>query len=384
MDSPAPNSQQTPWVRVHMGAAALGLEVGGDWTVDTANTLERLLADVRPGTQDRVEADLSAVTAMDTVGAWLLHRTGQRLSASGLSVDATGLSPRYRALLDQVQRNDRTCEVAPPEGNAFVRLLEEIGVGTVNALTTFGQFLSFLGLVMVRFASVPLHPRRLRINALVHQMEMVGLRATPIVALIVFLIGAVVVNQGAIQLRQFGAEVMVVNLLAISVLRELGPMLAAIMVAGRSGSAFTAQIGSMVLREEVDAMRTLGLNPIDVLVLPRMLALGIMLPLLTFLADLLGLLGGMILGWATLGITPAIFMTQLLEAVSLRTLAVGLIKAPFFAVIIATSGCFYGMTVGGSADSVGRNTTAAVVQSIFMVIVLDALFALFFSAIGWS
>ena len=383
MDATPLHSYRTPWLTTDMGHQVLGVKAGGDWTVDTANELEALLTGVRPGVQDRAALDLSGVGKMDTVGAWLLHKAEQRLAAADMAVDFTGLDRLHQSLLDQVRSNDRACQVEPPRVNAFVRLLEDIGVGTISALTSFGQFLSFLGLVILRLASVPAHPSRLRINALVHQMEMVGLRATPIVALIVFLIGAVVVNQGAIQLRQFGAEVFVVNLLSISVLRELGPMLAAIMVAGRSGSAFTAQIGSMVLREEVDALRTLGLNPIDVLVLPRMLALVAMLPLLTFLADVLGLTGGMLLGWVTLNISPAVFFTQMTEAITLQTVAVGLIKAPFFAVIIATSGCFYGMTVAGSADSVGNNTTAAVVQSIFLVIVLNALFAIFFSTIGW-
>jgi phospholipid/cholesterol/gamma-HCH transport system permease protein len=214
-------------------------------------------------------------------------------------------------------------------------------------------------------------------------MEVTGLRATPIVGLICLLIGVVMVQQGAYQLKQFGAEVFVVNLIGISGLRELGVLLTAIMVAGRSGSAFTAQIGSMKLNEEIDAMQTIGLDPIDTLVIPRLMALVIVLPLLTFFADIMVLVGGGLLSWVALDISPRAFINQLNDAVLVTDFYVGIIKAPVFALIIAVSGCFNGMAVTGNAESVGSRTTRAVVESIFLVIVLDAFFAVFFTYIGW-
>jgi phospholipid/cholesterol/gamma-HCH transport system permease protein len=213
-------------------------------------------------------------------------------------------------------------------------------------------------------------------------MQEVGLNAVPIVALMGFLIGIVLAFQGAVQLRQFGAEIFVVDLIAVSVLRELGILLTAIIVAGRSGSAFTASIGSMKVREEIDAMRTLGLDPIEVLVLPRVLALIIMLPILGLIANIFALLGGGLMSWAELGISPSMFLTRFVENTDVWHLAVGLIKAPFFAFIISIVGCWQAMQVGGSSESVGRRTTQSVVQSIFLVIVADACFSVFFAEIG--
>jgi phospholipid/cholesterol/gamma-HCH transport system permease protein len=227
-----------------------------------------------------------------------------------------------------------------------------------------------------------LQPRRLRMPALVSQMQETGLNAVPIVALMGFLIGVVLSFQGAAQLRQFGAEVFVVDLIAISIFRELGILLTAIIVAGRSGSAFTASIGSMKVREEIDAMRTLGLDPIDVLVLPRVLALVIMLPALGFIANIAGIFGGALMSWIELGVSPGMFITRLYENTDVWHLGVGMIKAPFFAVVIGVVACWRAMQVKGSSESVGRQTTSSVVQSIFLVIALDAAFSVFFSEVG--
>lgn len=225
-------------------------------------------------------------------------------------------------------------------------------------------------------------PWRLRKAALVTHMEETGAKALPIVALMGFLIGVVLAFQGATQLKQFGAEIFVVELISISILRELGILLTAIIVAGRSGSAFTASIGSMKVQEEIDAMRTLGLDPIEVLVIPRVLALLIMLPILGFVADMAGLFGGALMSWIDLGVSPGMFVTRLKENTDVWQLAVGLIKAPFFALVIGVIACWQAMQVKGSAQSVGQRTTASVVQSIFMVIAIDALFSIFFSEIG--
>jgi phospholipid/cholesterol/gamma-HCH transport system permease protein len=212
-------------------------------------------------------------------------------------------------------------------------------------------------------------------------MEQTGVNAVPIVGLLSFLIGVVLAYQGADQLRRFGAEIYTVNLLGISILRELGVLLSAIIIAGRSGSAFTAQIGTMQVNEEIDALRTLGLDPIEVLVLPRLFGLGLTLPLLVFYADFMGLLGGGLMSWAVLNINIPNFLTQLQSAISETTLWVGVVKAPFFAAIIALVGCYEGLHVTRSAESVGRLTTQSVVESIFFVIVTDAAFSIVFSVL---
>jgi len=226
-------------------------------------------------------------------------------------------------------------------------------------------------------------PRRIRMNAVVHRFELVGVKALGIIGLMSFLIGIVIAQQGAVQLEQFGAEVLTVNLIGRITTRELGVLMTAIMVAGRSGSAFAAQIGTMKLTEEIDAMRTIGVSPIEALVLPRMLAAIIMMPLLGFYATLISIIGGGIFCWVSLEIPPITFVQRLQEVIPITDLWVGLLKAPVFGAIIAMTGCFQGMQVSGNAEEVGLKTTAAVVQAIFLVIVLDAFFAVFFTQIGW-
>jgi phospholipid/cholesterol/gamma-HCH transport system permease protein len=227
-----------------------------------------------------------------------------------------------------------------------------------------------------------LHPREFRLTALVHHCEEVGVKAVPIVALMAFLIGVVLAFQGAAQLRQFGAEVFVVDLIAISILRELGILLTAIIVAGRTASAYTAAIGSMKMREEIDAMRTLGLDPATALFVPRILALLLMLPILGLIADVAGLLGGALMAWVELGISPAMFQTRLVEGTGVSHVLVGMIKAPVFALIIGIVGCHAGMQVEGNAESLGRRTSQAVVTAIFAVILADAVFSIFFAQVG--
>ncbi|MEO0361199.1 MAG: ABC transporter permease, partial [Pseudomonadota bacterium] len=243
------------------------------------------------------------------------------------------------------------------------------------------EFVAFFGLVLDRLARLVVHPRRIRLTALVHHMEEVGLKAVPVVALMSFLIGVVIAFQGATQLRQFGAEVFVVDLIAISVLRELGVLLTAIIVAGRSGSAFTASIGAMKMREEIDALRTLSLDPIEVVVAPRVVALILVLPILGFIADVAGLVGGALMAWAELGVSPGMFQARMLEAVSANHFLVGLLKAPFFAAVIGVIGCFEGMQVKGDTESLGRLTSRSVVFAIFATIAIDALFSIFFALV---
>lgn len=324
--------------------------------------------------------DLSEVTQLDTAGAWLIATT----LAAQRDLKVTGATDAQTMLLETVaaalppKRKARKKRIHHQAGDMLVPL----GLAVSGLAGAMAHAFGFLGLVVARLGNTALHPARLRLTALVHHMQEAGLNAVPIVALMGFLIGIVLAFQGAAQLKQFGAEVFVVNLIAISILRELGILLTAIIVAGRSASAFTAAIGSMKMREEIDAMRTLGLDPIELLVLPRVLALVILLPVLGFIADLAGLFGGGLMAWINLGISPGQFRAQLLADTDVSHALVGLSKAPIFAMIIGVVGCYQGMQVAGNAESLGQRTSRSVVIAIFLVIVVDALFSIFFSLWG--
>ena len=356
------------------------LRLTGRVVIAALSALEPALCRV-PGGRP-VAIDLSGVESLDTGGAWRILQLKARLEGEGSEVAIRGASRPQEALLDTVARSLPSAEgeEEPPRG--LLPWLGFVGERTVGLSQAAVAALGFLGLVLARLGRTIVQPRRLRVASLVHHMQEVGLNAVPIVALMAFLIGIVLAFQGSAQLRPFGAEVFVVNLIAISVLRELGILLTAIIVAGRSGSAFTASIGSMKVREEIDAMRTLGLDPIEVLVLPRVLALVIMLPALGFIADVVGLLGGALMSWIELDVSPGMFLARLRETTDIWHFAIGMIKAPFFAVLIGVTGCYKGMRVEGSAESVGRLTTSSVVVSIFGVIVLDAIFSIFFAEVG--
>ena len=373
----------TPWLEVKTGADRIIVRAGGEWLIDHASLLDPQCKEAAEFRGKTVDIDLSAITKMDTLGAWLVHRTRKQLEERRSTVHLSGLQVEFNALLERVSKDARPEKMSLPEVSSVIRILEDTGKGTLHILTNLGMFLSFVGLVVSRLAGSVRQPSRLRLAPTVHQIEVVGLKALPVIGLMSFLIGAVIVNQSAVQLRKFGAEVFVVDMLAISVLRELGILLAAILVAGRSGSAFTAEIGSMVLHEEVDAMKTIGMHPIDVLVLPRLVALVLVMPLIAFASDILGVLGGGLIAWATLDISPGLFLDQFQAAIVTSTFLVGIIKAPFFGAVVALSGCYEGLSVKRSAESVGRHTTLAVVQAIFFVIVLDALFSMFFTTLDW-
>ncbi len=353
----------------------------GAWTIANAGAIDAAIA--RSDTAAaRAVIDLSGLSRLDTAGAHLIIKAERRLSAAGAATERVGARPEYETLLDLV-----TCDagrlVPPPPGPPWiVRFLGGIGQSTINAGHEARDLIGFVGLVVATLARLIVNPGRLRLTSLVFNIEQIGFNAMPIIGLLSFLIGIVMAYQGADQLARFGAQIYVVNLLGISILRELGVLMTSIIVAGRSGSAFTAQIGSMKLREEIDAMRTIGLDPVEVLVLPRLLALMIALPILTFFADIMGLLGGALMAWGSLDLPPRMFLTQLQQAIALNTFFVGLIKAPVFAMTIAIVGCYMGMKVSGSAESVGKMTTSSVVLSIFLVIVIDAFFSVFFSMVG--
>jgi len=319
---------------------------------------------------------------MDTVGAWLIYRTERDFRDRGVPVEHVGCTPEQRSLMDQAEEHDQPCTVEPPDRHQFLRLVEDVGAGIVEALLKVREALGFVGLVLESLIGGALHPKRFRLTATVHQMELVGVNALPIVGLISFLIGIVIAYQGAHQLKMFGAEIFTVNMVVFAVLREFGILLTAIMVAGRSGSAFTAEIGSMRLHEEIDAMNVMSISPVETLVLPRFVALVVMLPILTFYADFVGILGGMVISWASLDISPALFVERAQAAFTIENFSVGMIKAPIFGAIIALIGCHEGMQVKASAESLGHRTTQSVVEAIFMIIVLDAFFAVFFTEIG--
>jgi len=346
----------------------------GSLTIGRAASTERELA----ASPDPLTIDLSGVQKMDTVGAWLIYRAVRDRGAK-----VVGASKIVAGLLDQVAEADRPARIRPDERPAPLRMLNEFGEWVAEAGATFVGLLGFLGSVLIAFAAIIRRPKRLRINAVVHRFDLVGVRALGIIGLMTFLIGIVVGQQGAVQLEQFGAEVYTINLIGRITVRELATLMTAIMVAGRSGSAFAAQIGTMKITEEVDAMRTIGVSPVEALVVPRILAAVVMMPLLSFYAMLMSLLGGGIYVWIDLGIPPLTYIQRLQEVVPISDLWVGLIKAPVFGFIIALAGCFNGMLVQGNSEEVGTKTTAAVVQSIFMVIILDAVFAIFFSQVGW-
>ena len=361
----------------------LVLRAEGEWLVTSASELDRRLSALELPRGRRVTVDLAGVHRLDSTGALLLLRTELELAQRGNQVALTNLPPRFAPLLDQVRARG-VVEPVPhpvPPHHSLIGFVARIGQVSIALLNRVYDILGFTGLVTETAWKLILQPRRLRVTATLVQMELVGLDALPIVGLLSFLIGVVMAYQGADQLRRFGAEIYTVNLLGVSILRELGVLLSAIIIAGRSGSAFTAQIGTMQVNEEIDAMRTLGLDPIEVLVLPRLLGLVVTLPLVVFYADLMGLLGGALMSWVVLDISIPTFLTQLQGAVSEGTLWVGVIKAPFFAAIIAQIGCFEGLNVTRSAESVGKLTTQSVVESIFFVIVTDAAFSIIFSVL---
>lgn len=360
---------------------ALVFAAAGNWLVATASELDRRLRAMPMPSGKRVTFDLTGIDRLDTAGAWLLLRTEDDLKSRGNAVDIRNLRANFAPLFDQVRAGGM---VAParhprPAHHTIAGFLAKIGQISLGLITRAVDLLSFFGVICIAAGRVLIHPHRLRITALVAQMEQTGVNAVPIIGLLSFLIGVVLAYQGADQLRRFGAEIYTVNLLGVGILRELGVLMAAIIIAGRSGSAFTAQLGTMRVNEEIDALQTIGLDPVEVLVIPRLFGLMLTLPMLALCANLFGLLGGCLMSWGTLGITPPQFTRQLQSGLYSWTFWVGLIKAPFFAFIIAIVGCYEGFQVARSAESVGRQTTLSVVESIFLVIVADAAFSIVFS-----
>ena len=326
--------------------------------------------------------EASRIEALDTAGAWVLNKLLRRLRDKGVVVQVSGLAPEFAGLLDAVgqQAGDQPKASVPASGTARSSL-ESLGRSSAAALEQAVALLAFVGECAQAFAGCITHPSRFRWRPILHNIRSAGVDALPIVGLLSFLLGIVVAYQGANQLRQYGANIFVADLVGLSMLREFAPLITAIIIAGRSGSAYAAQIGTMAVTEEIDAMRTLGIAPLEVLVLPKILALLIAMPLLTVFADALGVFGGMIMARAQLDVGFSEFLDRFTKAVSVTAFLIGICKAPVFAGIIAIVGCFQGFRTKGGADSVGRQTTRSVVQSIFLVIVADALFSVAFSAL---
>ncbi len=362
----------------------LELAAVGSWTAAHAGELEPLIDKVTDQVAHASAAtiDMHGVEAFDTYGAWLLERLVRAWRVHGRELEVLDLPHRYQGLLAAVHGANRAIRTTPPSESRLLLALETVGRTTADLGSNFVVFLEMLGALAHALVGVARKPQTLRITSAVHHLDRVGWQAVPIVLLITFLIGGIIAQQGFFHFRKFGADEYVVDMVGILVLREIGVLIVAIMVAGRSGSSYTAELGSMKMREEIDALRTMGFDPVEVLILPRVLALVVALPLLTFLGSMAALYGGGLVAWAYGGMSPEIFVARLREAISVTHFEVGMIKAPFMALAIGVVACSEGLRVKGSAESLGLQTTTSVVKSIFLVIVLDGLFAIFFASIG--
>ncbi len=364
------------------GADQNFLALSGDWTVSTIGEAEKLIANLGKAKDQLTNIDVSKIEHLDTSGAWLIHRTRSRLEFEGRKVGLTGVTPVRQTLFDEIEVHHPPKWKPERHRYSIFGFLESVGRQMVDVWHDALAMLHILGSLGLVMSTVLLQPKRLRSISIAVQFDRSCIGAVPIVALMSFLIGAIISQQGGFYLKQFGADIFVVDLAGILVLREIGVILTAIMVAGRSGSAFTAELGAMRMQEEVDALHVIGLSVTEVLVLPRILALMIALPILTFVSDMSALFGSGLITWAYLDIPPAAFLTQLQAAITMETLVVGIVKAPFMALIIGLIACVEGLKVEGSSESLGRHTTMSVVKAIFLVIVVDGFFAIFFAAIG--
>ena len=356
--------------------------LSGGWTARGIGAIQQQLGSIEAEARAAVHADGSEIEALDTAGAWALRKLLLRLGGEGTAISLDGLRPEFARLLqavaEQMAEQDKQ---TPPVVAKSLNALERVGKSTEAVFDQGLAMLGFVGETATALGGWFTHPGRIRWRPILFNIRTAGFDALPIVGLLSFLLGIVVAYQGADQLKQYGANIFVVDLVGLSMLREFAPLITAIIIAGRSGSAYAAQIGTMAVTEEIDAMRTIGIAPLELLVLPKVIALVIAVPLLTVFSDVLGVIGGMIMAQSQLGVTYGEFLDRFTKAVSVTSYLVGIGKAPVFAAIIAMVGCFQGFRTHGGADSVGRQTTRSVVQSIFLVIVADALFSIAFSAL---
>lgn len=379
-------AQQTsePALALEREQDSLVMRADGTWTGNVASDLEEVVRAASGHFEHagRIVLDLAHIQRMDTVGAVLLGRLLRTAEEHGGSVSIRGAGKEQETLIEAARRNV-PAEPQNRAGGSIVDLLADIGGGVRSAFHDLQASVGFLGSIVVGMGGVAVKPTTFRATSVIFHLEQVAFRSLPIIALITFVVGAIVAQQSIFQLRSFGAEIFVVDLIGILTVRELGVLLTAIMMAGRSGSAFTAEIGSMKMREEIDALRVMALDPVAVLVLPRLFALVIGLTLMAFLASLFAILGGGVVAWVYGNISPEIFLTRLKETLTVSSFMVGMIKAPFMGLVIGIIATVEGLRVEGSAESLGQRTTASVVKAIFVVIVLDGLFAMFFAALGW-
>jgi phospholipid/cholesterol/gamma-HCH transport system permease protein len=373
-----------PFLAAAAQGETLELRPSGSWTAVHANALESLFDVALPKLQQatNLKIDMTDVRELDTLGAWLLEKMLRRALESGHPATLVGVAGRYAGLIENVRQVNRCKPANRTAQSAILARLESVGRATFSTMEEVSVFLQMLGALGSAGFGVLRRPRSLRLKSLVYHLHQVGWKAIPIIALVTFLIGAIIAQQGIFHFRKFGADSYVVDLVGILVLREIGVLIVAIMVAGRSGSAYTAELGSMKMREEIDALSTMGLDPVEVLILPRIIALVCALPILAFIGAMAALYGGGLVAWSYGGMSPATFIARLHEAVSVTHFEVGMIKAPFMALVIGIVASSEGLRVKGSAESLGKQTTISVVKSIFLVIVLDGVFAVFFASIG--
>lgn len=378
------NDAVTPHVAVDTIDGGTVIALSGRWLSHSVNRVDAQMRKLEQQPYEgSVYIDMSGVQSLDTAGAWLIERLRQKIQRNNSSL--IEVNPAWQPLLDEVGKAvERAHQTTGPKKSFFlISMFDMIGRGVFSALDDLKMGMFILGSTIRGSQMKSGHGSGINLAAITHQMQMMGVGAVPIIVLMSGIVGAIIAQQGAFQLRYFGAEIFVVDLVGILVLRELGVLLTAIMIAGRSGSAITAEIGSMKMREETDALKVIGLNPVSVLVFPRLVALVIMLPLLTIIADVAALIGAAAVAYFYSGISPDAFISRLHDAVALNTYFAGLIKAPFMAMIIGIIGSVEGLKVGGSAESLGRRVTASVVKSIFIVIVVDGMFAMFYAAIDF-
>jgi phospholipid/cholesterol/gamma-HCH transport system permease protein len=363
---------------------AVSISASGTWTAEYARTLEPLVeAAVSAKTAARsVAIDVAQIDRIDTYGAWLIERTLRAWTSQGVEARIIGLPDRHRGLFEKVQAGTQKLSPLPRRDNRVIATLESVGRTMASVGDDARLLFQMGGAVMIAFMRILVRPHTFRFTSMINHLERVAWNAVPIILMITLLIGAIIAQQGIFHFRTFGADIYVVDMVGVLVLRELGVVIVCIMVAGRSGSAYTAELGSMKMREEVDALRTMGFDPVEVLILPRILALIIAVPLLSFLGAMAALYGGGLVAWLYGGINPTVFISRLRDAISLQTFEVGMIKAPFMALVIGLVACVEGLQVQGSAESLGTKTTDSVVKSIFLVIVVDGAFAMFFASIG--
>ena len=379
------DADRTPRIARQSSGGTADIRLSGAWTTRTAGQIDSGMRVLEKAEERSVTLDLSDVGEMDTAGAWLIERLSRAVSARGAKLALQGASARHQVLLKEAAEVP-SMQNGPGLGegrSAVSKIFESVGQTAIELKQDIALSMHILGATVSGAQMKHGRSHGVSFAAIVHQLDRMAVGALPVIVLMSFIIGAIIAQQGAFQLRYFGAEIFVVDLVGVLVLREIAVLLTAIMVAGRSGSAITAEIGSMKMREEIDALTVIGLNPIGVLVFPRLVALVIALPLLTIVADVAGLAGAAVVAQGYSGISISAFVSRLEEVVDLTTYFAGLIKAPFMALIIGIVASAEGMKVGGSAESLGRRVTASVVKAIFVVIVVDGLFAMFYAAIDF-